>query len=238
MAKLEVCFSPDVFPFYENKGATVVVIDIFRATSAMCTAFANGVEAMIPVARIEDALDYKKRGFMVAAERKGEVVEGFHIGNSPFHYLTDKVKGETIVITTTNGTRAIEVAKNNHQVVIGSFLNLSRVCSYLREREEDVILLCAGWKGRFNLEDSLFAGAVIDQLSNETWVDELSDSALASQRFYKMASGDLHEFLANSSHRRRLAGLNLEKDIEYCLQVDLYSVLPILHDDRLLNVSQ
>lgn len=111
MPKLEVAFSPDLYPFYRNDDAIVVVIDVFRATSAMCTAFENGIKSMIPVEHIEQAIEYKKQGYLVAAERKGEVVEGFQLGNSPFHYMDEKLKGETTVITTTNGTRAIEVSK-------------------------------------------------------------------------------------------------------------------------------
>ena len=114
----------------------------FRATSAMCTAFENGIKSMIPVEHIEQAIEYKKQGYLVAAERKGEVVEGFQLGNSPFHYMDEKLKGETTVITTTNGTRAIEVSKEAHKVIIGSFLNISAICNYLKAQNRDVLLLC------------------------------------------------------------------------------------------------
>ncbi|MCB0481800.1 MAG: 2-phosphosulfolactate phosphatase [Flavobacteriales bacterium] len=235
MAQIEVCFTPEQFSFYENDDAVAVVIDVFRATSAMCVAFDNGMKEIIPVERVEEAIDYKKKGYLVAAERKGEVVEGFNLGNSPFHYMNSDFVGQTLVITTTNGTRAIKTAGKRNEVVIGSFLNLEAVCTYLKEQNKDVILVCAGWKGRFNLEDSLFAGAVVSKLMGFGFFPEMSDSSIACKHFYEMASGDLCGFLANSSHRRRLGTLNLDKDIEYCLQESVLNVLPILKNGRLVN---
>lgn len=227
MAKLEVVFSPDLYPFYENKEAIVVVIDVFRATSAICTAFEYGVKSIIPVEKVEEAIEYKEKGYIVAAERQGQVVEGFNLGNSPFHYMDKELVGKEVVLTTTNGTRAISIAKDSHQVIIGSFLNLTAVCDYLKAQKRDVVLLCAGWRGRFNLEDSLFAGAAVNNLAGE-YYNELSDSARAAQTFYEVGERDIEGFLENSSHRRRLKNLNLEKDISYCLQIDETSIVPVL----------
>lgn len=234
MKKLEVAFSPDLYPFYENKDAVVVVIDIFRATSAICTAFENGVEQMIPVEKVEQALEYKKQGYIVAAERKGQVVEGFQLGNSPFHYMDPKLKGETVVLTTTNGTRAIEIAKDSYKVVIGSFLNIRALCDLLMAEDRDVLLLCAGWKGRFNLEDSLFSGAVVHQLIALGFNPDLSDSARTANLMYASAKGDLDQFLVDSSHRKRLSGLNLDRDIQYCLQMDQTEKVPVLNEGKLV----
>ena len=236
MAKLEVAFSPDLYPFYENKTAIVVVIDVFRATSAICTAFENGVKSIIPVEKVEEAIAYQQKGYIVAAERQGKIVEGFNLGNSPFHYMDKSLTGKEIVLTTTNGTRAISIAKDSHQVIIGSFLNLTAVCNYLVKEKRDVLLLCAGWRGRFNLEDSLFAGAVVNELAGE-FFNELSDSARAAQTFYEVGENDIGNFLINSSHRRRLKNLNLEKDINYCLKLDETKVVPILEGSRLALVK-
>ncbi|UTW63025.1 2-phosphosulfolactate phosphatase [bacterium SCSIO 12741] len=236
MPQVEVSFSPDLYPFYENEEAIVVVIDIFRATSAMCAAFQNGVKEMIPVRRIEDALDYKKKGYVVAAERKGEVVEGFQLGNSPFHYMNDWVKDKTIVITTTNGTRAISMAKRAHEVVVGSFLNASVLADWLCEQNRDVVLLCAGWRGRFNMEDSLFAGCMVEKLAESGNFDEFSDSAHVARQMFEMGKSDMNKYLIDSSHRRRLNGLNLEEDIKYCLQMDVAPVLPVLQNGRLIDL--
>jgi 2-phosphosulfolactate phosphatase len=225
--KIEVCYSPALFPvYYSSKNCVVVVIDVFRATSAICTAFQHGVSKIIPVASVEEALEYKQKGYLVAAERQGEVVEGFHMGNSPFSYMDPSIKGKEIVLTTTNGTKAIERAKAADKLIIGSFLNLEAVCRYLEKENKNVILLCAGWKDRFNLEDTLFAGAVINFMKKNPIYTGLADSSIAADHLYESAQGDLNAFLRNSSHRNRLARLNLEEDIAYCLQKNTTTVVP------------
>ena len=162
---IDACFSPYLYPVYKQENAIVVVIDILRATSAMCTAFEHGAEKIIPVATIEEAREYKSKGFIVGAEREGMPVEGFDFGNSPFSYMGENIKNQTIVITTTNGTQAIEAAKDAHQILIGSFLNINSLCKYLQAQQKPILLLCSGWKNKFNLEDALFAGAVTEIIS-------------------------------------------------------------------------
>jgi 2-phosphosulfolactate phosphatase len=237
MIKVEVSFSPELFPVYfQSQDCVVVVIDVFRATSAICTAFEYGAQRIIPVSSIEEALEYKKKGFLVGAERGGEVVEGFDFGNSPFSYMNETVRGKDIVLTTTNGTRALNIAKPAKRIVVGSFLNLTGLCNYLIEQQKDVLLLCAGWKGRFNLEDTLFAGAVVQQLVQHSAFSDLADSAIAAQELYECALPDVEQFLRNSSHRKRLAKLDLEKDINYCLQLDTTDIVPILVNEVLIGV--
>ena len=164
--KVEVVFSPANFStYFENKDCTVVVIDVFRATSAICAAFEAGVESLIPVDTLEKAKKYQQDGFLVGAERNAETVKGFDFGNSPLTFKKGDYKNKSIALTTTNGTRAIEVAKRANVVVIGSFINFTSVCQYVEKQDKDVLLLCSGWKDRFNLEDTLFAGAVAQKLS-------------------------------------------------------------------------
>lgn len=228
MAKqVEVCFSPWSYPLFANENAIVVVIDILRATSAICTGFYHGAKEIIPVASVEEAAEYKRKGFMAGAERNAEIVEGFDFGNSPFSYMTEKIKGQTLVLSTTNGTQAIDVAKESYQVLIGSFLNFTAICDYLIKQDRDVVLLCAGWKNKFNLEDTLFAGAVSTRLV-EAGFETMCDSTLSARILYDNAKGDLYGFLENSSHKKRLHKLDLEKDIRYCLQFDKAPVVPIL----------
>lgn len=239
MKKVEVCFSPELFPVYfHSQDCIVVVIDIFRATSAMCTAFEHGVKKIIPVATLEEALEYKKKGYLVGAERGGEIVEGFDFGNSPFSYMGPEIVGQEIVLTTTNGTQALNIARAADQVVVGSFLNISSLCDWLNEQEKDVLLLCAGWKGRFNQEDTIFAGAVVEKLIRNPLFNELADSAISSLNLYHLAKSNLGKFLENSSHRRRLKKLNLEKDINYCLQHDLTSSVPVLEGGELVALNR
>lgn len=235
MPEVEVCFSPNVYPLFHKDNATVVVIDVLRATSAITTAFFNGVAKMIPVATIEQALHYKNQGLIVAAERNGEIVEGFDLGNSPFGYMSNKVKGKTIAITTTNGTQAIEAAKGARKVIVGSFLNLDAVIEHLKEENKDVLLLCAGWKNKFNLEDTLFAGAVADALISRYDYTTTCDSAIAAGQLYHLAKHDLYQFLSLSSHRNRLQKLNLERDIKYCLTPNQCPVIPVMENGALVK---
>lgn len=232
---IEVCYSPQSYPLFHNPDSIVVVIDILRATSAISTAFFNGVAKMIPVATVEEARTFKENGFLVAAERNGEIVEGFDLGNSPFGYMNDKVKGKTIAITTTNGTQAINAAMGAHKVVIGSFLNMDLVTDYLKKQQKDVLFLCAGWKNKFNLEDTLFAGAVADSLIYKYGFNSNCDSTIAAMELYKIAKHDLHGFLANSSHRNRLAKLDLDRDIRYCLTPNQCPVLPVMEGKFLVK---
>jgi 2-phosphosulfolactate phosphatase len=236
MPEVEVCFSPNVYPLFHKDNATVVVIDILRATSAITTAFYNGVAIMIPVATVEEAMHYKNQGLIVAAERNGEIVEGFDLGNSPFGYMNSKVKGKTIAITTTNGTQAIEAAKKARKVLIGSFLNLDTIIEHLKAENKDVLLLCAGWKNKFNLEDTLFAGAVADALISKYDYTTTCDSAIAAGQLYHLAKHDLYEFLSLSSHRNRLQKLNLERDIKYCLTPNQCPVIPVMENGVLVKM--
>lgn len=232
---IEVCFSPLSYPLFHNPKAIVVVIDVLRATSAITTAFFNGVSKMIPVATIEEARAYKENGFMVAAERNGEIVDGFDLGNSPFGYMNSRVKGKTIAITTTNGTHAINVARQANKVVVGSFLNLEILVEYLKKEKRDVLFLCAGWKDKFNLEDTLLAGAVAEGLIFKHGFNSSCDSTIAAIEMYKLAKHDLFGFLANSSHRNRLQKLDLERDIQYCLTPNQCPVVPVLEGKFLVR---
>lgn len=236
LRKVEVCFSPALFPVYfQDKNCVVVVIDVFRATSAICSAIDNGVKSIIPVATVEEALAYKQKGFLAGAERQAEVVEGFDFGNSPITFKKANYSGQEIVLTTTNGTKAIEMAKEANKVIIGSFANLDAVCDYIEKEDKDVILFCAGWKDRFNLEDTLFAGAVVEKLTNNLRFSEMADSAIASANLYNTAKSDLYGFLNESSHRKRLSRLNLEEDIIYCLTLNQSEIVPVLKDGKIVK---
>lgn len=233
---IEVCYSPQSYPLFHKPNTIVVVIDVLRATSAITTAFFNGVAKMIPISTLEEAKQYKENGFLVAAERDGEIIEGFDLGNSPFGYMNPRVKGKTIAITTTNGTQAIDAAKHANKIIIGSFLNLDTVIEYLNKEKKDVLFLCAGWKNKFNLEDTLFAGAVAQSLINKYDFNSDCDSTIAAIELYNLAKLDIYTFLANSSHRKRLAKLDLERDINYCLTPNQCPVLPIMQGKFLVKV--
>lgn len=166
MAKrdLEACLSPAMSDLFLNSESIVVVIDTLRATSAICNALENGATTLIPVGTVEEAKKMKEEGFLVAAERDGLVLDFADFGNSPFNFTAERVQGKSIVYSTTNGTYTIETASAGYMVVIGSFLNISALVSWLKKQDRDVLLLCAGWKGKINIEDSLFAGALANRL--------------------------------------------------------------------------
>ncbi|TDQ06677.1 2-phosphosulfolactate phosphatase [Pedobacter metabolipauper] len=231
--RIEVCLTPALLNLYTIDSSIVVVIDVLRATSSIVYGINNGAEAIIPVANVEDCLTYADQGFLLAAERNGEVVEGYDFGNSPFSYTKEKVGGKTVVLTTTNGTKALHMASTTaHQVVIGSFLNLKSLCNWLKVQDKDVLLLCAGWKDNFNLEDTLFAGAVVAELRKD--FTHFDDSCVAAEDLYQLAKDDLRAYLHKSSHSHRLAALNIEEDVKFCLQLDICEAIPVLQGDSLV----
>lgn len=232
---VEVCFSPELYHLFEKPDAVVVVVDIFRATSAICTAFEHGAAAIIPVATLEEALDYKSKGYLAGGERNGVVQEGFEFGNSPFSYMGEHIKNREIALTTTNGTQAIDIAKNAPELVVGSFINLDALSRWLIAKEKDVVILCAGWKNRFNMEDSLFSGALTNLLLASNKYKSDCDSANASSLVYRTARRDLMKFLRTCSHRKRLAHLNLEEDVKYCLTPNQSSMIPVLRGGKLVG---
>jgi 2-phosphosulfolactate phosphatase len=218
---------------YTVSDRTVVVVDILRATSCMTTAFAHGIATITPFAKMEDCLAMKDNGYFTAGERDGKKVEGFDLGNSPFEYMDEKLKGQKIAFTTTNGTQAIAKSAGAREIIIGSFLNLSAVTNYLRKSPDNILVVCAGWKGKVNLEDTLFAGAVVELLKDQ--VESECDAPVAAQHLYNQAKHDLVDFLKDSSHVRRLAKLNIYKDIEFCLTADQYNVVPMLKEGSLVS---
>jgi 2-phosphosulfolactate phosphatase len=235
MRNVEVCLTPELVHLYGVKGKVVVVIDILRATSCMTTAIAHGVKSLIPVATLEECKALQKKGFIAAAERDGKMAEGFDLGNSPFGYMDKNLVGKTIAVTTTNGTQAITKSLEAEEIIIGSFLNRSALVNYLKSQPHNVLLLCAGWKGKSNLEDTIFAGAVIEDLGNSFALE--NDAAITAHTLYKASKSNIEGFLSNSSHVRRLNGLNIRKDITFCLTNDVYNVLPVLRGKELVPME-
>lgn len=234
--RVEVCFTPGQYPMYAKDMGIVVVIDILRATSAMVTAFEHGVARIIPVATIEEATQYiGLPGYIVAAERNGEVVPGFQFGNSPLAFRDRSlVEGRTIVMTTTNGTRTINLARNAHRMVIGSFLNLTALGDWLLKQNDNVLLLCSGWRDKFNLEDSIFAGAVMERLLDSGKFGSEEDSSIAAKYLYMAARENLMSLLKAAPRRKRLEQLKLLDDVKFCLTPDQSQVIPVYKEGVLV----
>lgn len=235
--RVEVCFSPNLYHLHKEEFEIVVVIDVLRATSAICTAMHKGIKSIIPIATLEEAFTYKKKGYIVAAEREGQIVEGFKFGNSPFAYMDPKLKGKTIVMTTTNGTKTINVAKKDSKtIVVGSFLNLDYLSEWLIDQNKNTLLLCSGWKDKFNLEDTLLAGAIAEKMLDSLKFEAHEDSSIAAKYLFISAKSNYFGFLKSSSHRRRLKKLNLNRDIIYCLTPNQTPVVPILKGNSIINM--
>lgn len=227
LRNLEVCFTPALFHLHRNKAAITVVVDIFRATTAIVTAFDHGVRKIIPVATVEEALSYKNRGFLIAAERDGLKLDFADFGNSPYNFMQPGLEGTTIVYSTTNGTQAIKMAIGSSQVVIASFINISAVASYLQKFTEDVVILCAGWKDRFSLEDAVFCGALSEKLLDSGEFQSTCDSVTAARDLWKTASADLLSYNQKFAHTHRLKSLMLDDVIEFCLTPDQTDKVPV-----------
>ncbi len=236
--KIEVCFSPYLFPLFKDEFDIIVVIDVLRATSAICAAFDNGVAGLIPVSTIEEAREYQAKGYLVGAERQGQIVEGFDFGNSPYSYMVPELKGKTVVLSTTNGTKSINIAKEAGQVVIGSFLNLDVLCEWLEKQDKHILCLCSGWQNKFNLEDTICAGAITDYLVNTGQFRSEEDSSIAAKYLFLSAKDNILGYLKASSHRRRLKNLNLNEDIKYCLTPNQAPVIPILVGDTIQLIKE
>jgi len=234
--RVEVCFTPALFDLYKEKFDIIVVIDVLRATSAICAAFHNGVEALIPVSSIESAKEYQAKGYLVGAEREGKIVDGFDFGNSPFSYMIPEIKGQTIVLSTTNGTKSIHIAKAADTVVIGALSNIDVLNEWLIKQNKNVLCLCSGWKDRFNLEDTICAGAIVEKLMETGNFMSDDDSSVAAKFLYQSAKENIFGYLKASAHRRRLKKLNLNNDIKFCLTANTTPVIPVLKGDRLINI--
>lgn len=234
--RIEVCYTPGEYPYYKDEFEIIVVIDVLRATSAICAALENGIKAIIPVPTIEEAWDYKLKGYFAGAERKGKIVEGFDFGNSPFAYMREEFKNQEVVLTTTNGTKSLDVAKNAETVVVGSFLNLDALNKWLENQNKNILCLCSGWQDKFNLEDTICAGAISDYLIATGKFTSIEDSTIASKYLFLSAKDNYLGFLKSSSHRRRLKNLNLNEDIKYCLTPNQTNVIPILKNGKLVKL--
>lgn len=202
----------------------------------MCAGFTNGVKAIIPVADLEEARVYKDKGYFVAAERGGQIPEGFHLGNSPIEWQQEALKDQSVVLTTTNGTHAIEQAGTAGQILIGAFLNAGALTSYLGTLQKDVLLLCAGWKNRFSLEDTVCAGMLLANLESSHH-EVQNDEAYTARELYRHHHQDLHHFLAQGAHAKRLTGLKHQKDFDFCMQRDLYEVVPVLEGQQIVPLN-
>jgi 2-phosphosulfolactate phosphatase len=234
---LFTALSPALLHLYDVNHSIVVIIDVLRATSTIATALYNGAKCVIPVDSVAKCIELGRQiDGITAGERDGMIAEGLEHGNSPFEYPREFIGGRTLVLTTTNGTKLLHMAldRGAGQIITGSFPNLSSVCRYLLDQNQPVVLGCAAWKDRVNVEDMLFAGAVINRIKENFSIN--CDSSQIAETVYKDARSDLFSFMQdkNASHYQRLMGYGLERDIRYCLTPDIAPVLPLYENGKLI----
>jgi Phosphosulfolactate phosphohydrolase and related enzymes len=229
MPSLHTVLSPKILKLYDISNSIVVIIDVFRATSTIVTALYNGAVKVIPVDAVDKCIDIGKAtpNSITAGERDGKIIDGLEHGNSPAEYPKSFIEGKTLVLTTTNGTRLLHKALQQDavEIITGSFPNLNSVCNFLNEQNKNVFLACSAWKDRFNIEDTLFAGAVISHVKNNFTIH--CDASLMAEEMYLLHKADMKNFIRKTTHWHRLAGYGLEKDLEYCVTENIADVLPV-----------
>ena len=234
---LTTSLSPSLLHLYDVSSSIVVIIDVLRATSTIANALYNGAKSIIPVDSVADCIKLgKQMDVITAGERDGKIAEGLKYGNTPLQYKPEFIKGKTLVLTTTNGTRLLHMAlaEGARGIITGSFCNLTAVCDYLIAQNKNVILACAAWKDRINIEDTLFAGAVVSRIKNN--FHQNCDATQIAETLYHQAKNDIFGFMKehNASHFQRLMGYGLEEDIRFCLTIDNANLLVLYDAGRLI----
>jgi len=224
---INVCLAPPLFPYFKNTGAIVIIVDILRATTSICAAIMNGAKEIIPVGSEDELKEYQSKGFLIAGERDGKTLCFADIGNSPHYFTPGIVKGKTIAYSTTNGTRIVEMAKDCHMLIAGSFYHLQPLADMLSRANHDVIIFCAGWKNKFNLEDTLFAGALTTRLLSKGSHRTNCDSAIAAADLWKQAEADVPAYLEKSAWIKRL---KLYDVMHECLRTNITNCIPVFNN--------
>jgi 2-phosphosulfolactate phosphatase len=213
-------------------GVTAVVFDVLRATSSIITGLASGAEAIIPVRTVEEARELKSKDpdLLLAGERGGLPPEGFDLGNSPQEF--EQIKGRRVVMTTTNGTLAIEAMKLASRVLIGSLLNIDALADHLfRHRPKNLLLVCAGTGEEFSLEDAIGAGALVARLPDDLG---LSDPAIFVRSLYERVGDDVLEWLRQTKNGKALQNLGKDSDIRRCAQLSVFDVVGHLREEKVI----
>jgi 2-phosphosulfolactate phosphatase len=218
------------------KGKTVVVIDVLRVCTTIAYALTNGCDRIIPVESVEAAThltaSLDKKVTLLGGEKEGRRIDGFNLGNSPLEYAPEVVKGKTVILATSNGTKAMAKSQAAREILIGSFVNMSSVADHLGKDGDALTVVCAGKHGRFAMEDAVCAGMLVDLLAEGDGAD-LSDGATAARALYKMNQHSISDLLRECEHGRYLRSIGFEGDLEICGKVDSLRILPVVKEGRI-----
>ncbi|MAO63424.1 MAG: 2-phosphosulfolactate phosphatase [Balneola sp.] len=238
---IDVFFSLQSFQEEELRGKSAVIIDVLRASSSIATAIHNGAKKVIPVADMSDAMKIAttmdQKDYLLCGEKNGTKIEGYHLGNSPAEYDPEVVEGKTLIFNTTNGTKAIKKASLANEVYVGTFLNQQSILNAMNEHDDEVVLICSGWQGRLAIEDTLFAGSLIHNLTGGTLPDNAKDGAKVAFGLFEKYGDDLEAAISRSDHAKRLAEVVSNDDITFCCKVNEFDVLPGMRDGILTNLN-
>lgn len=227
MKRVELCLIPVLYPLREIvEGHTTVVVDVLRATTSICTAFEAGAAEVVPLDSLDSLPRYKSLGYTLAAERNAQKVMGAECGNSPTEYMSMNLKGKRLAYSTTNGTVGlIKASADSEKVVAGCFANLSAVVRFLSHDSRDLVILCSGWLGGVSIEDTLFAGCLVERLKDYVPANDAAHLAVAA---YQQANDDLYGYCQRGSHIKRLQRMNYDRDIRFALEIDTCHALPTM----------
>lgn len=231
---VDLFFNSRAFTEEELRGKTVVVIDVLRACSTIVTALACGAKGVVPVRDLVEAGPFTQNldptRFVMCGERDGVKIDGYHFGNSPLEFQPSDVKDKTMVLSTTNGTAAITRASLAKNLYIASFLNAGAVAEQLRSTEQELYFICAGWKNRLCLEDTLCAGYILTEIFGSGLPDSSRDGVRVAHALYSSGKDRITEIVQASNHAARLRDLNYSKDIEYCCELNKFNLVPVLRE--------
>lgn len=228
MKTIEVCLSPALFKFKTtHDNYIVVIVDVLRATTAFCAAFDSGIETLMPVSGLDELLELKNQGYLTAAERDGKKVDFADFGNSPTIFLQNNLAGKNLAYSTTNGTQAVEMAKSSGNIVAAAFTNLNAVCDWLVRQEKSIVILCSGWKNTFSLEDTLCAGALVEELEISGKYAHSCDASFSALKLWQQSKPDFLNVVQKANHFQRLYGMGLTEDLKHCFILNSSSAVPV-----------
>ncbi|SFB15380.1 2-phosphosulfolactate phosphatase family protein [Clostridium frigidicarnis] len=233
--KIDLIISADDISEVKTKGKTVVVIDMLRATSVITTALNNGAKKVIPFLTVEEALEYSKdnrKNFILGGERRAVKIEGFDLSNSPLEYVKELVNDKVVIMTTSNGTRAIKGCENAKNLLIGAMINAKAIAKRIIELDNDVVFVNAGTQGQFSMDDFICAGYMIKLLEENDNVD-LTDVAFTAKHIYE-SHEDIQSFIVNARHYNIIKSLGLEEDLGYCMKKDILDIVPFYENGEII----
>ncbi len=228
---IDVCFTYSELE--SPHGKLAVIIDTLRATTTIITAIDNGASFVIPVESIEDALRQREIHWnaILGGERKGIKIEGFDIGNSPSEYSRDLVSHNAIIITTTNGTRAIKSAAGCNKIILAALINSKAAANYIKSIKEDIVIVCSGTAGKFTMEDAYTAGCIISKTGRK----DLTDSAYAAKYLYDGLKRDPKILYNACYHLNKLIDMGFSEDVVYSLKEDTTETIPYYANDKIIR---